>query len=127
VEGLSIHITAEFMDMVLEIEFDGGLAGFHAFDESTYQSTEGPPGPDAFDGGDFKPLPRPFWRSESNDRIRLYGSLGQFLYENIDTYYLVGAETVLWFDVADCTPTVTVKRPAEQGDGINSHAATADP
>jgi len=85
--------------MLLEIEFDGGLAGFHAFDS-----------------GDFKPLPWPFWRSESNDRIRLYGDLGQISYGNIDTYYLVGADTVLWFDIADCTPTITVKRPAEQAD-----------
>jgi hypothetical protein len=85
------------------------------------------PGPDAFDSGDSRPLPRPFWRSESNARIRLCGDPGQLLYENIDTYHLVGADTVLWFDVADCSPTITVKRPVEQAEGSSPPSAVPDP
>ena len=120
VEGRTIVIIAEFWmtgakGLVLEIEFDEGLAGFHAFDESTYQSTEGLPGPDELDGSDSEPMPWPFWRFKSNDRIGLYGDLGKISYDQIDTYYLVGADTVLWFDVSDCEPTVRIKQEAEQG------------
>jgi len=111
VDGRTISIIAEFwmtgaLGLILEIQFEEGLAGFHAYDESTYQSVEGLPGPNDFDISDFKPTPWPFWVSDSNDRIQLFGDLGEISYEKIDTYYLVGGDTVLWFDVSDCEPSV---------------------
>lgn len=111
-DGRTLHILAEFWmtgaaGLKLSITFEEGLAGFHAFDESTYQSVEGLPGPNLLDGKNFNHLPWPFWISPANDRISLYGDLGQICYEHIDTYWLVGAETVLWFDVADAAPHVS--------------------
>lgn len=112
-DGRTLQILAEFWmtgaaGLKLSILFEEGLAGFHAFDESTYQSVEDLLGPNLLDGEGFDHLPWPFWISRSNDRINLYGDLGQLCYKHIDTYWLVGAETVLWFDIADAEPKVSI-------------------
>lgn len=95
----------------MEVRFENGLAGLFCFDESVYQTAEdalGVPAETELDWKNFSPIPWPAWISEPNYRKHLYGDLGELFYDIVYSYYIVGSETVLLFDIADSEPVVNV-------------------
>jgi hypothetical protein len=97
----------------LDIHFDECVAGLIVVDESVYQSSSivGLPGPSDFDDGGFSPIPWPMWKEMATPRVSLYGDLGRVTYKSMDSYYIVGCDTVVLLDVADGEPRISVREP----------------
>ncbi|HAY96705.1 MULTISPECIES: hypothetical protein [unclassified Shewanella] len=56
---------------------------------------------------DYFSLPWPIWKSVKNARRPYYGELGEHIYQDLYSYYMVGADSVYLIDT-DVEPTVNV-------------------
>ncbi|MBW3532401.1 hypothetical protein [Shewanella sp. NKUCC06_TVS] len=56
---------------------------------------------------DYFSLPWPIWKSVKNARRPYYGELGEHIYQDLYSYYIVGADSVYLIDT-DVEPTVNV-------------------
>lgn len=56
---------------------------------------------------DYFSLPWPIWKSVKNARLPYYGELGEHIYQDLYSYYMVGADSVYLIDT-DVEPTVNV-------------------
>jgi hypothetical protein len=99
----------------IEIEFADCIAGLLVIDESVYQSSLafGLPKASDFEFGRFAPIPWPLWKEAATPRSALYGDLGRGSYKSMDSYYIVGADTVMLVDVADDEPSISIGGPNE--------------
>lgn len=103
--------------LAMEIYFPT-IAGLQIIDESSYQTychqlnnnetafpLEQELNIDFIKRDDFS-LPWPAWKSVKNARLHCYGQLGEHIYQNLYSYYIIGQDTVYLIDT-ECEPVIT--------------------
>ena len=111
---LRVHLIQIYgKKLELDLHFHECIAGLLIFDESVYQSTSiaGLPKPSDLDAQEFARIPWPIWKEAATPRTNLYGDLGRSSYKSMDSYYIVGCDTVMLVDVADGEPHISVRGP----------------
>ena len=104
-DGLKLNLRD--YDYEIDIIFEQ-FVGMQIFDESTFQTMKNLNclNDDELENPDniFSPL----WKSTPNHRREMYGVLGEALYEELYSYWIMGNDFIYLIDALDSEPIINV-------------------